>query len=148
MDPIYALTPLVAWFCAGVCKFAINSIRAGRLAVDEVGYGGMPSNHSAIVASPLALLVVREGWGHPAVGVGVALAFIVVLDASSLRRQIGRQAEAINRLVADNASLATKQPVLRERMGHRPVEIAAGMLLGSGVALAMDFIGKMVLAKL
>ena len=95
MDYAYAITPFVAWLTAGSLKFLVNSARAGKPAFGLIGYGGLPSNHSAIVSSMAALIALREGIGSPAFGVALTLAFIVILDASSLRKQIGRQAVAI-----------------------------------------------------
>jgi len=134
MDFSYALTPFLAWFVAGVSKFAINSVRAGQLAFGLVGYGGLPSNHSAIVSSMAALIALREGIGHPAFGVAVTLAFVVMLDANSLRQQVGRQASAINKLAAK----ADGHEQLRERMGHSRLEIAAGIVVGIGVAALVN----------
>ena len=51
MDLSYALTPFLAWLVAGILKFTINSIKAKQLAFGLIGYGGLPSNHSAIVLS-------------------------------------------------------------------------------------------------
>jgi acid phosphatase family membrane protein YuiD len=125
MDLSYLLTPFAAWLVAGMLKFAINSVKAKRFALDLIGYGGLPSNHSAIVSSMAALIAFKEGMGHPAFGVALTLAFIVMLDASSLRQQVGKHAAAINRL----ASMS-----LRERMGHSRLEIASGVTVGIGVA--------------
>jgi acid phosphatase family membrane protein YuiD len=133
MDLSYALTPFLAWLVAGVLKFTINSIKAGQLAFGLIGYGGLPSNHSAIVSSVAALVAFKEGLDHPAFGVALGLAFVVMLDANSLRRQVGKHAEAINRLNADRPDTTR----LRERMGHTRVEIAAGILVGVGVAAAV-----------
>ena len=130
MDLSYALTPFLAWLVAGVLKFTINSIKAGQLAFGLIGYGGLPSNHSAIVSSVAALVAFKEGLDHPAFGVALALAFVVMLDANSLRRQVGKHAEAINQLNAER----TGSTLLRERMGHTRIEIAAGILVGLGVA--------------
>ncbi|WP_211233744.1 divergent PAP2 family protein [Comamonas composti] len=133
MDYSYAATPFLAWLVAGIAKFLINSIKARQLAFGLIGYGGLPSNHSAIVSSMAALIALKEGVGHPAFGVAVTLAFIVMLDANSLRRQVGKHAQAINKLAA-----RTADPVqLRERMGHSRVEIAAGMVTGIAVAAAV-----------
>ena len=129
MDLAYALTPMLAWLVAGGLKFAINCVQARRLAFDLIGYGGLPSNHSAIVTSMATLVALREGVGHPAFGVAVTLAFIVVLDANGLRRQVGKQAAALNALGGDR--------VLRERMGHSRLEILAGIAVGAAVAAAV-----------
>lgn len=133
MDISYALTPFLAWFVAGVLKFAINSIKARQLAFKLIGYGGLPSNHSSIVTSMAALIAFKEGIANPTFGVALTLAFIVMLDASSLRRQVGKHAVAINQLMES----AEGHPALRERMGHTPVEIGAGILVGVVVAFAV-----------
>lgn len=130
MDYAYAVTPFLAWLVAGSLKFLVNSARAGKPAFGLIGYGGLPSNHSAIVSSVAALIAFREGIGNPAFGVALALAFIVILDASSLRKQVGRQAVAVNALTKDTAGV----PRLRERIGHTPLEIAAGIVVGIAVA--------------
>jgi uncharacterized protein len=135
MDITYAVTPFLAWLTAGCLKFLINSVKARRWAFGQIGYGGLPSNHSAIVASTAALIALREGIGHPAFGVAVTLAFIVMMDASSLRRQVGRQAAVINRIASTMPQ--EELPLLRERMGHTGLEIVAGVLTGIAVAYAV-----------
>jgi acid phosphatase family membrane protein YuiD len=130
MDFSYALTPFLAWLVTGALKFIINSIKAKQLAFGLIGYGGLPSNHSAIVSSMAALIALKEGIGHPAFGVAITLAFIVMLDANSLRQQLGKHAVAVNKL----ATGAANHQTLRERMGHTRLEIAAGIALGIAVA--------------
>jgi acid phosphatase family membrane protein YuiD len=132
----YVITPFIAWLLAGSIKFIINSVNAGKLAFWQIGYGGLPSNHSAIVSSMAALIAFREGIANPAFGVALALAFIVMLDANSLRRQVGKQAAAINRL---NKTQNIREP-LRERMGHSRIEIIAGIILGIATAWLVDTI--------
>lgn len=136
MDFSYALTPFLAWLVAGVSKFIINSVKAQQLAFGLLGYGGLPSNHSAIVSSMATLIALKEGIGHPAFGVAVTLAFVVMLDANSLRRQVGKHAVAINKL----AEGASDHQALRERMGHTRLEITAGIAVGITVAAAVNAI--------
>jgi acid phosphatase family membrane protein YuiD len=126
-DYVYLFAPFLAWLIAGILKFLINSIKSRRLAFDLIGYGGMPSNHSAIVCSIVALIAYKEGMNNPAFGVAVAFAFIVMLDASSLRRQVGKHAASLNTI---NKIVHSDLPVLRERMGHTRIEIMSGALLG------------------
>jgi acid phosphatase family membrane protein YuiD len=133
----YLVTPFIAWFVAGSLKFAINSLITKKAATELIGYGGLPSNHSTIVCSMAALIGLREGLDNPAFGVAVTLAFIVMLDAASLRRQVGKHASALNQLNRDDNPAA---PQLRERMGHTPVEIAAGIVVGVLVALAINHV--------
>ena len=133
VDLSYLLTPLLAWLLAGSLKFLINSCRAGQPAFGQIGYGGMPSNHSAIVSSMAALIALKHGVDHPAFGVALTLAFIVILDASSLRRRVGKQAQAINRLNQERTDVTP----LRERMGHTRWEILGGVVCGVALACAV-----------
>ena len=134
MSAAYLLAPAVAWLTAGSLKFLVNSLRARRLAFDLIGYGGLPSTHSAMVTSMAALIALRKGIDHAAFGVALTLALVVMMDASSLRRQVGRHAERINRVAAP----APGERPLRERMGHTRVEIVAGILTGLAVAWAVN----------
>jgi acid phosphatase family membrane protein YuiD len=134
MQLAYLLTPVLTWLAVGPIKFLINSARQRRWAFNLVGNGGFPSNHSSVVTSMATLIALREGMGHPAFGVAVTLAFIVMIDANSLRQHVGRQAAAINRLARDDKD----QTWLRERMGHTLVEIAGGICTG----IAMGFVAN------
>ena len=131
MDLSYLLTPVLTWLVVGPIKFLINSARTGRWAFDLVGNGGFPSNHSAVVTSMATLIALREGMEHPAFGVAVTLAFIVMIDANSLRQHVGRHAAALNQFGANN----TEHVTLRERMGHTKIEILGGICTG----IAMGF---------
>ena len=135
MDLSYLITPFFAWLVAGCAKFAINTIRAKRLAFDLIGYGGMPSNHSSIVSSAAAIIAFNEGLQEPALVVALALAFIVILDASSLRQQVGKHAKAINVLNKDKI-----EKPLRERMGHTRLEILAGIVTGIASAWCVHYV--------
>lgn len=135
MDLSYLITPFFAWLVAGCVKFAINTVRARRLAFDLIGYGGMPSNHSSIVSSAAAIIAFNEGLQEPALVVALALAFIVILDATSLRRQVGKHARAIN-LLNNNQS----DKPLRERMGHSRLEILAGIITGIASAWCVHYV--------
>lgn len=133
MEFIYLVTPVLTWLAVGPIKFLINSARQRRWAFDLVGNGGFPSNHSAVVTSMATMIALREGTGHPAFGVAVTLAFIVMIDANSLRQHVGRHAAAINVLRSKGAEAI----ILRERMGHTLVEIAGGIVTGIALAFAI-----------
>lgn len=128
MDYSYLITPFLAWLCCGIVKFLVNCIREKRLAFDLIGYGGMPSNHSAIVSSMVALIALKEGIHTPAFGVALTLAFIVMLDANGLRKKMEQHAIEINKLKK------YQNPVLRERVGHSKNEIFFGLIIGIIVA--------------
>lgn len=133
MTMIYVLAPFVAWLVAGGLKFVLNSARRRSLAFAEIGYGGFPSTHTSVVAAPVALIAFDGGWGTPLFSLALALLLVVIIDAASLRRQIGTHAERLNLLMRD---LPAHVPV-RERIGHRLGEILGGVLTGTAVAYAL-----------
>lgn len=132
----YLITPFLAWLVAGCLKFIINSIKAKQLAFGLIGYGGMPSNHSAIVSSMVALITFKDGIDVPAFGVALTLAFIVMLDANSLRRAVGKHAVEINKLAKNDP----EYQLLRERMGHTKLEILGGVSVGFLVGFTVNLV--------
>ncbi len=132
MDISYLITPFLAWVIAGSTKFAVNSIRARSAAFKLIGYGGFPSNHTSIVTSVTWLIAFREGIESPALAVALALSFIVILDATSLRIKVGNHAKRLNAILPG-------EPPLRERVGHTPFEVFGGILTGLGTALAVYY---------
>ncbi|XP_031286608.1 uncharacterized protein LOC116145296 isoform X2 [Pistacia vera] len=101
--------------------------------------GGMPSSHSATVSALAVAIGFQEGSGGSAFAVAVVLAFIVMFDASGVRLHAGRQAELLNQIVCE---LPPEHPVssvrpLRDSLGHTPVQVAGGAILGCLVAYLM-----------
>ena len=140
MDLTYLVTPVLTWLVVGPIKFCITSVRQRRLAFDLVGNGGFPSNHSAVVTSMATLIALREGINDPVFGVAVTLAFVIMIDANSLRQHVGRQAAAINRLGGAGAGVKP----LRERMGHTLVEIGGGIVTGIAVAFGINYLSGLL----
>jgi hypothetical protein len=99
-------------------------------------YGGMPSAHSATVVA-LATSVGREvGWESPLFIVAFIWAFITIGDAVIVRRAAGRQATILNRMVEDfYRDGKIKEERLKELLGHTPIEVIIGGLLGCGIAV-------------
>jgi uncharacterized protein len=133
VDVAYVMAPFTGWLIAGSLKFAINSLRSGRLVWDQIGLGGLPSNHTAVVSSTAVLIGLREGINTALFAISVTLAIIVILDALNLRREVGAHAAALNELLRGDAK---RQP-LREHVGHRQVEVLMGFLVGLGCALLL-----------
>lgn len=134
MDAAYLVAPFTAWFAAGSLKLAISTLRNGRIEWEQVGLGGLPSNHTAVVSATASLIGLREGVTTPLFALAVTLAIIVMLDALHLRRQVGAHAAALNKLLRHEA----KRPVFREHVGHQQVEVLVGLLVGVGCAVVLD----------
>ncbi len=126
----YILAPFAGWLVAGSLKFVINTVRSRELAWSQIGYGGLPSTHASIVSTTAFLVGLRQGFGTAAFCIAVTLAFVVIMDALSLRRHIGDHAAALNRLMQG----APQWKPLRESIGHRPVDVMFGLGTGLGCA--------------
>jgi acid phosphatase family membrane protein YuiD len=122
----YALAPFVGWLVSGTLKSIHSSIRARKIQTEYLGYGGLPSTHATIVCTTATLIGFREGTSTPDFAIAVTLAILVMMDAVSLRQWVGEQATALNLLRGGDPGLQR----LREQVGHKPLEILAGMILG------------------
>ena len=107
-----------------------------------VGDGGMPSSHSATVSSVAAATGFTAGWDSPVFAVSVFLAIIVMHDARGVRRETGKQAVVINDMLElfekMGAGNLTPEQTLKEFVGHTPMQVFAGGLLGIIVALVLN----------
>lgn len=108
--------------------------------------GGMPSSHSAAVTSLTTAVGIEQGVDSAYFAIATVFAIIVMFDAAGVRRHAGEQAVVINRLVDDfNQMLKqvknwnvqseqTKRRKLKELLGHQPIEVLMGALLGVAIA--------------
>ena len=122
----YVLAPFVGWVAAGSLKFLLNTLASGKLAFHQVGLGRMPSTHTTVVCTTAALVGFGEGVATPVFAIALTLALVVIIDALDLRRRLESHAVAINRLGLERPEWNE----LRERLGHRPTEVLAGIILG------------------
>ena len=123
----YVLMPFIAWGTSGTLKFIINYLRFGKEAKNLIGYGGFPSTHTTILSSVVFLAGFTEGFNTPIFSLGLALLILVIFDAHSLRRKVGKHAEYINQM--RQQLKINDEELLRERMGHTWIEIFAGLIL-------------------
>ena len=139
----FLLTSLSSWFVAQVLKTIIHAIETKKLDFERlVGDGGMPSGHSATVTSLSAFCGLSFGFGSFQFAVTAILAIIVCHDAMGVRLETGKQAEVINELTKTIELLSSKewtQEKLKEFVGHTPIQVLAGILLGIVNAIVMYF---------
>jgi len=97
--------------------------------------GGMPSSHSALVSAAAHAIGLTEGFDSPIFALAIAIAMVVIYDATGIRRQAGRHAEIINAMVRDLVEgHPLRQEQLREVLGHSPFEAFVGLVMGILVA--------------
>jgi len=126
----------IAWFIAQVLKVILTFISEGRLNIYRmIGSGGMPSSHSSFVMGMSTAVGLLNGWDSALYAVSLVISLIVMYDASGVRRSVGKQAIILNNIIDD---LYHHKPVaqdkLKELVGHTPVEVFAGAILGIVVA--------------
>ena len=103
--------------------------------------GGMPSSHSALAVSAMVSIGFHEGFETPIFAVAAVLAMVVMHDAAGIRRAAGKQAEAMNFLSSKLESQGIKlDKKLKELLGHHPIEVMFGGLLGLAVAVLAHFV--------
>ena len=132
------MNALLAWATAQLLKFfiylAVNrTIDWKRL----TGDGGMPSGHSATVTALAVTSGLEYGYDSPVFAVCVILAVIVMHDAMGVRHETGEQAKVLNQMIAQWIDVSEKNAPflqnmhLKEMVGHTPLQVVAGVLLGS-----------------
>ncbi|KAJ1392459.1 hypothetical protein SESBI_35821 [Sesbania bispinosa] len=134
---IFANYPLISAFVAFTLaqsiKFFTTWFKERRCDLKQLlGSGGMPSSHSATVTALTAAIGLQEGFGGPLFATALVFACIVMYDATGVRLQAGRQAEVLNQIVYELPAehpLAESRP-LRELLGHTPLQVIVGGLLG------------------
>ena len=141
----YLLTALSAWFVAQVVKTILYAVMNGQLDWGRLfGDGGMPSGHSATVTSLAVFSALMHGTHTHEFAVAAILAIIVCHDAMGVRHETGKQAVLINELVEAVGKLKLghklSQIELKEFVGHTPLQVIAGIILGVLVAVFMYFV--------
>jgi acid phosphatase family membrane protein YuiD len=129
----------VAWAIAQAAKVILTSMRQRRLNLRVLAEtGGMPSSHAAIVMGMTTAVGKYAGISSAAFAIALIFSFVVMYDAAGLRRAAGRQAAILNRLVEDLVHMRGMQEQrLRELLGHTPIEVLVGALLGIVVGLIL-----------
>jgi len=135
---------LSAWLLAQIIKLPLDYLRTRRWNwALMLTTGGMPSSHSSLMTGTVFAIGLYNGFNDPLFALGVALTMIVTYDAAGVRRQAGIHAQRINVLFEE---LLHGHPVsekdLREVLGHTPLEVIGGILLGLIVATAQWLIWK------
>ena len=133
----------VGWLVAQALKtgidFAMNrSFNPERL----TGSGGMPSSHSATVCGMTTAAFLRYGAGSFEFAISFLFAAVVMYDATGVRRETGKQAKILNKMLLEdlfNFSDETFTPEkLKEYVGHTPLQVWCGAILGIFIAIGMD----------
>ena len=151
----------LAWFAAQFIKTFLCYVSTKKINWERmVGSGGMPSSHSSLVCAIAVGMAKKVGYAAPEFALSVALAGIVMYDAMGVRRAAGEQAKVLNKMVIDFKELfqalkeefdarargeefleeetgpdGKKRKALKEFLGHTPLEVLCGAILGILIAV-------------
>jgi hypothetical protein len=130
--------PVFAWFVAQLMKVTIVLIQNRRMDFTRfVGSGGMPSSHSSFIVTLAVVIGKQYGWNSGLFAVSLAIALIVMYDAAGVRRAAGKQAKVLNKMIHSFNDMIEFEGRLKELIGHSPVEVVAGALLGIMLGLLL-----------
>lgn len=127
-----------AWASAQVLKVVIQLVTRRRLDWRRIwGSGGMPSSHSAFVCACAASTGNLYGFSSALFAIAAVVAIVVMYDAANVRKAAGEQAKILNYMMNHwnemKPALFSKE--LKELLGHSPLQVIMGALLGIAIGL-------------
>ena len=131
------MTTLLAWVLAQVIKVTIGVIKNKRFDFRWLmSSGGMPSSHAAGASALASSIGLEAGWSSIYFALAASFAIVVMFDAQGVRRATGKQAQILNKITDDIYWQGKiQEDRLRELVGHTPVEVLIGMILGIAIAI-------------
>lgn len=135
------LCAVFAWFTAQILKLFTTPYYKREFSVRQLlfGSGGMPSSHAAAVCATAISCGILYGYDSALFAVSAVLAAVVMRDAAGIRRSAGKQAKVINQITEELSQkrhnlLDLRNVTLPELLGHTPLQVLFGALLGIGMA--------------
>ncbi|MBQ3131334.1 MAG: divergent PAP2 family protein, partial [Clostridia bacterium] len=129
------LSAATGWAAAQVIKTIIHGLLEGEWKLERlVGSGGMPSSHAATVCALVTAVAYNYGPNSFQFTISFLLAIIVLHDARGVRLETGKQAEILNEIVKylrmEEGHTTLPEKELKELVGHTPIQVGAGMIIG------------------
>ncbi len=130
------ITALLGWFVAQVLKIVLSwdkKFDFKRI----IGSGGMPSSHAGFVMALTMAVGFVDGFNSTSFAISAVVAFVVMYDAAGIRRSAGQQAAILNKMVESmlHADYQGTEKKLKELLGHTPIEVFGGAVLGIMIAI-------------
>lgn len=126
---------VAGWAAAQVLKFLLYLVQNASVRLERLyGSGGMPSSHSSMVCAAFICAGRVAGWTSPVAAVMFVVAAITMYDAANVRLEAGKHAKQLNeimkQLLAQGATSDTKKEEFKELLGHTPLQVVCGAVLG------------------
>ena len=136
------LSAATGWAAAQILKTIIHALLEDEWKLERlVGSGGMPSSHAATVCALVTAAAYNYGPNSFEFTISFLLAIIVLHDARGVRLETGKQAEILNEIVKylrmEEGHTTLPEKELKELIGHTPVQVGAGMVIGIIVGIVL-----------
>ncbi len=129
------LSTLLGWVTAQAIKISMGVFRQKKFDFRWlIRTGGMPSAHAAGVSALATTVGIEYGIESGLFALAVAFAVVTMFDAQGVRRAADRQAAILNRLIFEH-DIKVKEKRLMELLGHTPIEVIAGSIVGILIAI-------------
>lgn len=135
---VYIACPIIAFVLAQGTKVLLRSFKHRVTWRDFVAYSDMPSGHTAVVVALVTILALARGISAPEFAVAFVFMAITITDAIGLRNYLGQHGKTLNVLVKDlkeDEFLDNNYPKLLEQIGHTPLQVLIGGLVGALTSL-------------
>jgi len=132
------ISAALGWLIAQILKTIIHTALTKEFVVERmVGSGGMPSSHSATVCALATSTYLQYGSASFEFAIASFFAIVVMYDATGVRRETGIQAKVLNEMIELFSNMGKGVNIedkLKEFVGHTPLQVFAGAVLGILIA--------------
>lgn len=131
-------TAVLSWFVAQMIKILLTLFKEKRLDFTRLfGSGGMPSSHASFTVSLAVSVGFSSSFSSIEFALAAAFAIVVMYDATGVRRSAGEQAAILNKIIdrIGKETISETSKKLKELLGHTPVQVFAGAILGIFIAI-------------
>lgn len=131
------IAAIFAWFLAQVIKVVLTFLEERRIDFGKLmSSGGMPSSHSALITAMAVSVGKLVGFDSVEFAIAAVVSMVVMYDAANVRREAGKHAELLNKIAHDlYPDNHMHQEKLKELLGHKVIEVAAGAVLGITIGI-------------
>lgn len=129
--------PIIVWACVQIFKVIVDWIINKKFNFKRLmGAGGMPSSHTAVVTTLATLIGKEYGFNSGIFAIAVIFSIVVMYDAAGVRRAAGKQASLLNKIIeTSNMTPSMVSEKLVEVLGHTPMQVVVGAIIGISVGL-------------
>ncbi len=138
LDNRVLMVALIACLIAQLSKLIIELVKNHKINFRVLtSTGGMPSAHSTLVTALATGVGQTVGWNSPEFALATIFAIIVMYDAAGVRQAAGKQARVLNQMIDELFSDKSEfnEDRLKELLGHTPVQVIVGLILGITISL-------------